>query len=156
MKMLLQKIKQAAKAVLPLVILWLASFGAQSQTFSGLLSLSGTNTAPILLHFQTQSNISFVTIQPQTLVVTNINTNESITVSYFQQQTGVNVISNSPPTLITLTTNFPASAGWTNGATWTYNIPGNTYYFGSTPWGYLSISNGQFPSGTCTNGVGLQ
>lgn len=132
----------------------LLTVAAKAQTFGGITLLSGTNYSPIQLHFTTLTNLALQQIQAQTLIVTNINTNESITVSYGSQISGGSI--SNGVLLTTITTNFPASAGWTNGATWMLNIPIYTVNVPVSPYGYLAISNGQFPSGTCTNGVGLQ
>jgi hypothetical protein len=127
---------------------------ASAQTFFGLLSLSGTNYAPILLHFAVQSNQCPVAIQSQTLVVTNIYTNEQIILTYGTQPTGV--AGTNLLTLTTLTTNFTGANGWTIFPTnWTFAIPGSTYYPSLSPWGSLGISSNGV-SFAWTNGVGLQ
>lgn len=127
---------------------------ALGQTYYNFTQVWGTNYAPILLHFATQSNLAYMPIQAQTLIVTNINTNESVTVSYGAQitsQTGTNVV-----TLTSFTTNFPAASGWTNGSTWIYPIPAYGVNVGVSPWGGMAISCSSTLNGTCTNGVGLQ
>ena len=120
-----------------------------AQTFSGLLTLSGTNTAPILLHFATQTSVASMPIQSQTLLVTNISTNEQITVFYAASSNGV--------PLVSLTTNFTAANGYTVFPTnWQYNIPGSTYYPTVSPWGTIQISSNGVTGPNYTNGVGLQ
>lgn len=131
------------------------SFGAKAQTWGGQFQLlSGTNVSPMLLHYLPQVCYSQQVIQPQTIVVTNINTNEAIYISAnsaIQGMTSSNLYYGSG-----FWTNFPASAGWTNGATWSYTFPTIYYQVPTVPYGVLIISNGQFPSGSCTNGVGMQ
>lgn len=133
----------------------IAAFTTEAQTFYGLQTLSGSNSAPILFHFGTQSNVAPLNIQSQTLLVTNVLTNEQITVFYSPQVTGVTNPGTLP--LTSLTTNFTGANGWTVFPTnWTFTIPGATYYPALSPWGTIQIVDTNFTSGTCTNGVGLQ
>lgn len=127
---------------------------SQAQIYCSFTSLTATNYAPVLVNFAVQSNLAYMSLPSRTLVVTNINTNEAITLSYGCQVTGqggTNVF-----VLSTLWTNFPASAGWTNGATWIYNVPAAGFSPGVSPWASLGISNAQYTSQSCTNGVLFQ
>ncbi len=149
--------KKTIKIASIIAVLFVAAFSSKAQTFYGLQLLSGTNYAPILLHFAVQSNQTSVTIQAQTLVLTNVFTNEQAVLAYCPQILGATTTNGTQ--LANLTTNFTGANGWTVFPTnWTYNITGGTYYFQVSPWGMLGISsNGlpvPYPNGT--NGVGLQ
>ena len=152
----MKKLKKSLNQIVAAIVLIAAVvIPAKAQTFYGLSLVTGTNSAPILLHFLTQSNPAPIVIQPQTLLVTNILTNEQITVSYASQMAGL--AGTNLLALTTLTTHFNGATGWTVFPTnWLFNVPGGTYYPTVSPWGTIGIVNTNFPSGTQTNGVSLQ
>ena len=149
MKKRIINISKWTLATAALLLAVLVTPKASAQTFSGLLTLSGTNTAPILLHFATQSYTAQLPIQSQTLVVTNISTNEQIVIFYSN--------GSNQTALVSLTTNFTGANGYTVFPTnWMYNIPGSTYYPTVSPWGTIQISSNGVTGPNYTNGVGLQ
>ena len=154
MKNIINRFKKTAIKIALLIGMLALPVVSQAQTYSSYVQVWGTNSAPVLLHFNVQSNQTSLTFPPQTLVVTNICTNEMITVQYNPNFLGA--VGTNMPMLASITTNFPASAGWTNGSTWTYPVPGGTYYFANTPWATMMISNGATGSGSWTNGVAFQ
>lgn len=149
MKTLKQIVKKIALGAAAAVVLFCRP--ASAQIWYSFNQLSGTNFAPILQNFTMQTNMAYGNQSQHSLMVTNINTNEAITVAYCYQPSGQ--AATNPMVTTSFTTNFLASAGWTNGATWIYTFPPNAMIMPVTPWGMLCISNGQFTSGTCTNGV---
>lgn len=108
---------------------------AQAQTIGIGSIVIGTTNAPL---YPMSTNISYFFVPAKTLVVTGINTNvspsESMLVSYGFQIPGytnifiVNTISN----------NF---AGWTNGTTWSTNIPQQSVAVPVIPYAQAVIGN---------------
>lgn len=152
MKKMIQKLKKGGIA-LALTLGLFSAVRADAQIFYSFTQVTGTNYQPVLTSFQVTSNLVTLAMAQHTLIVTNINTNEAITVSYLAPVLGTSPTNS--PALSTFTTNFPASAGWTNGATWIYNVPSGYYTPAVTPYAFMAISNGA-TGGSCTNGVLFQ
>lgn len=144
MKSTLQKIVTAAAFAI-------AALTTHAQIWVGAVNLTGTNYAPVMNGAITQTNQAYMLLSSRTLVVQNITTNEAIFVGYGSQAMGSTT--TNPVPLQGFWTNFPASAGWTNGATWTYNVPAASYSPALVPYGTLMISNGSTSSGSWTNPV---
>ena len=121
---------------------------AGAQIVFQMTSISNNIYAPIQSSFVTITNPVSQFLQQHSIMVTNINTNESIWVAYAFQLNGTTNLYVASPFL----TNFPASNGLVNGSTWIYTFPQTTISGSTTPWGMFS--NGP-PTGACpfTNGV---
>jgi hypothetical protein len=102
------------------------------------VGVTGTSNALVQVGFQPVTNTAYSSLVQRTLQIQNINTNETITVGYGYVFSG-----NGLTNIQILATNqysFPSSAGWTNGATFTTNIPAQSYYINVSPVGQISIS----------------
>ena len=103
--------------------------------------------APVQVGFQPVTQTAYNSLIGRTLQVGNINTNQTIVVGYGYTWTGWG--GSNLLVAVTITNTFPASAGWTNGATWTTNIPAQTLAPSLAPWAFINLGN-------FTNPVSLQ
>lgn len=127
---------------------------ARAQIVQQFTLVTATNWYPVLLNYGYQSNLVWMPFIQHSLQVTNIFTNEQLTLNYGAQPPGQSP--TNPYVMGTIVTNFNGSTGWTNfPATWTYVIPATGYYAPLMPWASFGISsNGQSVLGT--NGVVFQ
>jgi len=112
--------------------LFFAAPAAKAQIFGSPMVVTGLVSAPILTGFQQTSNLCPMSVSSHWLQLTNITTNFLYTFNYGAQQLGVSgsnfVVGAS------LTTNFSAANGWTNGATFTWQIPSAYITPAFIPW----------------------
>lgn len=131
-------------------LLFVCSLAARAQIFSGYTVVTNSTYAPILSSFLTVSNYATQPVATHTLMVTNITTNETIFVSYGAQFPGA--AGSNMYVVGAFYTNFPASNGWVNGSTWTWQIPAQFYQVPVTPWANFYPSN-NVTTAIPTNGV---
>jgi hypothetical protein len=143
--------KKLSLSIFLVVTVLMLAFSARAQIVNAYTPVTGTNYYPVYTAFQITSNQTSMAFQSHTLVMTNINTNEQVFVSYGTVPYGQSPTAANYNQLVGFWTNFPASAGWTNGATWSYTVPSQFYAPAISPAAELCISNSQFASGSCTN-----
>ena len=140
MKTLVNKLKSSALGILAAVTLFasMAPTPATAQIFSSGVGVIGTSNAVVQVNFQTVTNQAYSSLLPRTLVLQNINTNETVTVAYGYVFSGFGLTNlwYGPTNVFT----FPASNGWVNGATFVTNISAVTVAVPVTPVGQLIIS----------------
>lgn len=105
----------------------------------GTAITNGTTAAPVQVAFVTQTNLAPSNLLQRNLQVQGIDTNETLYLSYayaLPSSGGSNLF-----VAVTTTNTFPASAGWTNGATWTTTVPANSFLIPVIPYGSITVSN---------------
>jgi len=112
-------------------------------------TIAGTNSGALY----GITNSGYLPIPSDTITVTNIQTNDQITLTYGYQPSGQS--GTNPVALASITTNFNASTGWTNfPATWTYVVPANNLTAPVAAWGTVGFSsNGIAPPNNHTIGI---
>lgn len=150
MKQILEIIVRAALVITLLLLVP----SAKSQVFSNPTVITNSQSAVLQLNFQPQVFSASVSIPAHSLMVTNVSTNTWIYLSYgstVQGQSastgGSNIVQS-----VTVSTNLNAANGWTNGSTWIFQIPAQSYTVPMNVWGtyYPSNTSG---NGLPTNGV---
>lgn len=110
-----------------------------AQIFYGGITIVGTSNAPVQTAFVPITNLAYSSLQSRNLMVQNIQTNQTIIISYGYTWSGWGGTNLYVAGSITNT--FPASAGWTNGATWVTNVAAMTYQPPISPWGIINLGN---------------
>ena len=131
--------KNKIASLLVLVLLLLFALNSRAQIFYGSITVVGSTNAPVQVAFLNVTNLLNSSLQQRTLMVQNIQTNQTIVIGYgytWSNLGGTNLFVAG-----TITNTFPASAGWTNGATWITNIPPQYFSVPATPWGFINLGN---------------
>jgi len=111
---------------------------AEAQIFASPMVVTGLVSAPILTGFVQTSNQCPMSIGSHWLQLTNIVTGFPYTFIYGAQQLGVS--GTNFVALATLTTNFSNANGWTNGMTFTWQIPSTYIQPAFVPWASAQVS----------------
>ena len=132
------KLKPLQTTLAILGAIFLFGFAARGQIFSGLVWVTNSAQAPVYNSFILQTNVAPSSLAPRTLELVSINTNQTFSLSYGYAILG----STNVVTLGTITTNFTAGAGFTNGQTVLVPIPGQVYFPAVVPYGVLNVGAG--------------
>ena len=127
----------AAKVALLLFALLLGLGTAHAQIFYGGVMVTNSASAPIQVGFVQVTNNAASSLQARTLQVQNINTNQTIVAYYgyvLPGQTNLFLVNSNVFT-------FPASGGWTNGATFTTNISSVFNVVPVLPYGQINVGS---------------
>lgn len=126
------------KSIIFLAVLLAVCVSAQAQFLQGSVWVTNSSTAAMQSSFVTITNSGYGSLPSHALTIYNINTNQTFVLTYSYAIAG----STNVTAYNTLTTNFPITAGFTNGQTVIVTIPpvANTVYF--VPWGTLNVGNG--------------
>lgn len=134
MKKVASKITTVAATLLLLAMLVMP---ARAQIIYNSIIATGLVSAPILTQFAVTSNTVSAPVTQHSILLTNIFTNFTYTFNYgalLVGQSGTNF-----QILSTMTTNFSAANGWTNGASWSYTFPATQINTAITPWGSVQV-----------------
>ena len=143
------KFKIVAAAAL---LLCAFAFKSEAQFASGILTVTNVYNAPVQKAFAIQSVTTVQTAQALTMLITNISTNHTYTLNYWPMLHGQTTTNAFP--LSTLTTNFSAALGFTNGGNAIVALPPVVQTVTNDLWG--TFSNSAWGSGTWTNGIQVQ
>jgi hypothetical protein len=124
---------------------------ASAQVFYGGVTVIGTSNAPVQVNFANLQGYVSITCPSRTLQLQNTASNEVYVLGYYSQFSG---LGGTNLYLLGALTNTLPGPGWTNGTTFTTNIPAQTFQVPVTAWGQIAISNNIYTS--VTNVVLLQ
>jgi len=143
MKKNLKKFLKVSLLTFGIVTAFVLSADAQ---FSTGITVTGTTNAMLPISGSVPSNSVTFYVPLKPLTLSGIVTNETANLSY-----GVAVFGSTNPIFVnTLTLTFPASAGYTNGSTFTTNIPAQSVLCYSLPWVQAQFTNA---AGNVTNTI---